>query len=165
MAVVPPPEPPAVIAAKDEQPPGKAASCCGFNEGQPDYALLRAGARVLHSETSATYYPDSHRLDRLVGDLAATVGLVDADPLSLSPSLSSVPLKKSPFASLSARAQGLEGWIRTYVPRVNVMEPLHRLGIDTGVGRPEDVLSSDLSLGACWPMNVRNQQNEMTIHV
>ena len=82
-----------------------------------DFAALRTGGIVLHDLTSATFVPKHLQFDRLITNL-------------LRPWLG---------ASL---AQALVGCF----PSVDLLGVFRMLGLDVGVGTPEDALSSDMSL-------------------
>lgn len=57
----------------------------------------------------------------------------------------------SSIVKQSMSSMGLQG-AAEYVPEVTGEQLMDGLGLRLGRGRPEDALTEDLSLGACWPM-------------
>ena len=82
-----------------------------------DFAALRSGGIVLHDLTSPTFVPKHLQFDRLVTS-------------ALRPWLGD---------SLSRALVGC-------IPSVDLLSGFRMLGLDVGVGTPEDALSSDMSL-------------------
>jgi hypothetical protein len=99
-----------------------------------DFALLSAGARVVTSRTSRTYYPAEWTL-----------------PAQVRSSLSTV----LPEAMATASGEAV-GAALTAVGAGSGEDVYRSLNLHKSLGVPEDALRTEGKLGNCWPMEVRN---------
>lgn len=90
-----------------------------------DFASPSAGAAIDHSNTSASYIPPHWRVQALVAAALKRYGPA-GDALS----------SHLPLAAIERLVLTATDW----------------LGIDRSTGSAEDAISSDMSLGSCWPM-------------
>jgi hypothetical protein len=127
-------------------PPSSSSGAGGL--AARDFALRGAGARVLHSLTSATYSPteaEQLRRSQYSSSSSAELG-------SGSGSGSGRPSLRSTVSGLLTgaldRAEGLLG---------SDVQLARRGVFETGVGGPDEALSQDVSLGSCWAMQVRRR--------
>ena len=94
-----------------------------------DFARRQAGAQIVHIGTSVTYTPPEMNFKHLFSNLLDYSGL-NTNSFIMNPIATGI----------------------TSVADAIVPSAFHFLGLDFGIGRPEDALSSDMSLGSCWPM-------------
>lgn len=93
-----------------------------------DYANRRSGGLVMHDVSSDTFVPDRLKFDRVVERVMQSwVGAKTAETVA-----------------------------RTVAAVLPLPSVLRLLGADAGVGSPEDAISTDMSLGSCWPMAGRS---------
>jgi len=107
-----------------------------LNEASPDeldFALISAGASVVHQRTSQTFYPKQWNLDYKVKNALSSTGLPMADAFG-----------DVLGGSLDAIGAGAGGELYT------------SLNLHKTVGVPEDALRVEDKTSACWPMQGRS---------
>jgi hypothetical protein len=103
------------------------------NTPAPDFARRQAGAKILPEGTSETFvHPDMN-----VKEFSKSV-------------MKFFGLSSDGYIAGSAIVSQISDIADSFAPAV-----VQILGLDSGIGRPEDAISSDMSLGSCWPMQVR----------
>mmetsp|Transcript_26824 Transcript_26824/g.45234 ORF Transcript_26824/g.45234 Transcript_26824/m.45234 type:complete len:628 (-) Transcript_26824:740-2623(-) len=115
-----------------------------------DYALLSAGSAVLVSRTSATYFPTQwQRHDGLLGD---AMGLLGFDPRTPVGTSSSGASKSVPVTGNRNGEEEDGGGSRSRSGGGSAGSLVEMLNLQKAVGVPEEALTVDTHLGACWPM-------------
>lgn len=97
-----------------------------------DYARGHSGAEIVHEETSVTYTPPEIDFKHFSTNILNYLGIDRNSELG-------------------------DSFIISYLTKIiDIIVPniIHILGIDNSAGRPEDAISSDMSLGSCWPVQV-----------
>ena len=101
-----------------------------------DFARDYAGAEVMHEQTSITYSPPEINSKHITTNVLNYLGIDRNSDMG-------------------------DSFIKSYLVRVvDILAPtsIRLLGTDKYVGRPEDAISSDMSLGSCWPLKVLRDQ-------
>lgn len=106
----------------------------------PDYARRVAGAKVILEGTSATYTHPSKNLIRFSSTLFNYFGISEDNNI---------------------RNNGIANQLSQFTDSVTPYLT-NVLGLNNGIGSPDDVISPDMSLGSCWPMEVRWSTNYYT---
>jgi hypothetical protein len=99
----------------------------------PDFARRVAGAKVVLEGTSATYIHPSKNLKLYSSTLLNYFGI-----------------REDNFIRNNGIANQLSQFTDSVTPYLTNV-----LGLNNGIGSPDDVISPDMSLGSCWPMEVR----------
>ena len=99
----------------------------------PDFAKRVAGARVVVEGTSATYTHPNKNLKHYSRTLFNYFGISEGN-----------------FIRNNGIANQLSQFTDSVAPYLTNV-----LGLNNGIGSPDDVISPDMSLGSCWPMKVR----------
>jgi hypothetical protein len=108
-----------------------------------DYALLSAGARVVHAQTSPTYFPAQWRLSSQVRGVASWLGVAGL-----------LPPQAAPSSSSSSSSGGVRAGDGDHAPDLE-RSVYELLNLHKTLGIPEQALTVDTHKGACWPMQVR----------
>ena len=109
----------------------------------PDFARRQAGARILPEGTSETFVHPDMNFKQFSKSVMKYLGVSSDSSIANSAIVSQI----SDIAD-------------SFVPTV-----VQILGLDSGIGRPEDAISSDMSLGSCWPMQVRDRAMKSTLNI
>ena len=107
-------------------------------ERRINYASRRAGATIVHHQTSVTWAPQQS------ADLArrAVLWAADSDGWLNLAMRKATSMNVADAVDLSQVESTLRG-----------MTDFFGLGVASMVGTPEDALSADMTLGSCWPMD------------
>jgi myosin heavy subunit len=103
------------------------------NAPAPDFARRKAGAKILPEGTSETFVHPDMNFKEFSKSFLKLFGVSSDSSIANNAIVSQISDIADSFA-----------------PAV-----VQILGLDSGIGRPEDAISSDMSLGSCWPMQVR----------
>ena len=102
----------------------------------PDYARKQAGSEIIHESSSHTYTPREMDFGHVSQNILNYLGVNSNSFLVENP---------------------LSVQIRTIAESV-APSFVHLLGMDNKIGKPEDAISTDISLGSCWPMEVKKNR-------
>ena len=99
----------------------------------PDFARRVAGAHIILEGTSATYIHPERNLKHYSNRLLKYFGI-----------------SKDSYICNNRIVDQLSQYTDSITPFLT-----NALGLNNGIGSPEDIISPDMSLGSCWPMQVR----------
>ena len=105
----------------------------------PDFARRQAGAKIISEGTSETFLHPDMNFRQFSKSVFKQLGVSSDSTIANSAMISQI----GDIADF-------------FVPSL-----VRILGLDSGIGRPEDAISADMGLGSCWPMQVR-QRNKTT---
>ena len=104
----------------------------------PDFARRVAGAHIILEGTSATYIHPERNLKHYSNKLLRYFGI-----------------SEDSYICNNRIVDQLSQYTDSVTPFLTNV-----LGLNNGIGSPEDIISPDMSLGSCWPMQVKELLNE-----
>ena len=104
----------------------------------PDFARRVAGAHIILEGTSATYIHPERNLKHYSNRILKYFGI-----------------SEDSYICNNRIVDQLSHYTDSITPFLT-----NALGLNNGIGSPEDIISPDMSLGSCWPMQVRGLLNE-----
>ena len=104
----------------------------------PDFARRVAGAHIILEGTSATYVHPERCLKHYSNRILKYFGI-----------------SEDSYICNNRIVDQLSHYTDSITPFLT-----NALGLNNGIGSPEDIISPDMSLGSCWPMQVRGLLNE-----
>ena len=123
----------------------------------PDYALFAAGSKILRQQTSSTYFHPTLRVDQQIKEFLGTLGTPFNALGGTHYTHYTHHTHTHTHQTQTHHTHGSHDSHQTdLVPPISGRSFLDFFHLEAmmNLGTPEDAITTDMSIGACWPMEV-----------